>query len=145
MKKMKTYFNAADRTRHIILLAMQTTCEEMSKSPTLTGEERRHITKAFNEVEAFNRSLFERMGEPYANKIQRTMESNALRLVGKYSSYTEAISNAAAQDLEPAINDLRTIHCLDCERCDFTKCGVYAISVACDIKGEDTDGCPYKI
>lgn len=142
---MKTYFNAADRTRHIILLAMQTVCKEMSESPTLTGEERRHITKAFNEVSAFNGSLFECMGNPYRNKIERTMESNDLRLVGKYSSFTKAISDVAAQDLDPAINDLRAIHCFDCERCDYTKCGVYAISVACDIKGEDTDGCPYKI
>lgn len=73
------------------------------------------------------------------------MRQNNLRLVGKYASVQGAISEAAQEDLIPMISEIQSIYCMDCNKSEYNKCAMYAMCVSCDVDGEDTDGCPYKI
>ena len=144
---MKNYFNSMERTRHIIILAMQETICDLSKSDTLTEDEAKLLTKAYNLLIKFNKAMFERFGDAYRRKIEKTMESNILRLEGKYANVNECVSHSAVEDLEKAIKELQMFNCLDCEKCDYLNCGTYACMIACDIEGEKTEGnvCPFRL
>lgn len=141
---MKNYLNAKDRSRHIILTAMQTVVEELNESDSLTEEEHNDLNNAYQSLLAFNGSIFDRLGEPYRRKILQTMQSNTLRFVGKYSAQQEAINYSATEDLSPMINEIIDLKCCDCDRCDFVKCAVYALGTACDINARAETGCPFK-
>lgn len=142
---MKNYFNAEERTRHIILLAMQSNLEDMLNSEALSNEERTFLKYCKTYITKFNGSIFNRYGESYKRKIVGTMRSNDLRLVGKYANKIDCISYSASEDLKGAIDELR-MSCIDCKRCDYTNCSVYAISVSCDIDGNGkSTGCPYAV
>lgn len=143
---MKNYFNSADRTRHICIMAMQETVRELSQSDTLTDEEKKQLNKSTLALQKFNALIYERFGEPYQRKIEKTMKANTLRLVGKYEVAQDCISHSASEDLAKGINELRMFNCMDCEKCDFKDCGTYATLIACDYDGEKTDsGCPFKL
>ncbi len=144
---MKNYFNAEERTRHIIILAMQETIRELSESDTLTDEEKELLKKCEKNLIKFNALIFERMGEPYQRKIERTMQANNLRLVGKYASACDCINHAASEDLTRGIKELRMFNCMDCEKCDYLNCGTYACMIACDIDGKKSEDniCPFRM
>lgn len=142
---MKDYLNQEERTYLIIILAMQETVEKFSKKPCLTDEEKHCLEKVTEWCKKFNGKIFDRIGEVLRRKIVRTMNQNDLRLVGKYGRGQDAISEAAQEDLEPAISELHLMHCNFCTKCNYKDCAVYAISVACDIEENNKgDGCPFK-
>lgn len=141
---MKNYLNAADRTRHIIITAMQSVTEDLSKSESLSEDEQNYLNIVYENLLKFNQSLYSRLGEPYKRKILQTMQSNTLRLVGKYSAKSEAISYAASEDLTPTINEVIDLKCCDCQKNNFIDCPVYALGVACDLDSRSKDGCPYR-
>lgn len=143
---MKTYINAQDRTRHIIILAMQETINDLAKSDALSEEEQKALKNAYKNILKFNKLIFQRYGEAYRRKIETTMQSNELKLVGKYANVNECVSHSAVEDLEKALKDLQMFNCMDCEKCDFTNCGTYACLIACDIDGvESEEGCPFRL
>ena len=140
---MRNYFNAEERTRHIIILAMEHIVEEMASSNALTGQERKWLEKANELIEKFNNSTFERFGDSYQRKIKNTLDINTLKLVSRFGVQAEAISECATKDLEPCVKDLM-LGCVGCEKQDYTNCAIYNIGVACDINGHTCSGCPYK-
>lgn len=142
---MKNYFNAEERARHIVLLAMQEPMLEFSKCDALTEEEKSLLKKIHNTVLKFNKSVFERLGEPYQRKVESTMRVNNLELVGKFQPHNDCLSYSAQEDLIGKLSELRMFNCLDCEKCDFKDCAMYAMCIACDIDGEGESGCPYAL
>ena len=56
-RDMKNYFNSSERTRHIILLAMQTVAEEFTEIDAITPEERKMLLKIVEWVKKFNTSM----------------------------------------------------------------------------------------
>ena len=143
---MKNYFNSSERTRHIILLAMQTVAEEFTEIDAITPEERKMLLKIVEWVKKFNTSIFDRFGEPYKKKIVNTMAVNKLGLYSKYGQEKDCISNCASEDVYRLANEYRLFKCMDCERTDHKDCGVYACLVAVDTDGNDkVEGCPYKM
>ena len=143
---MKNYFNAEERTKHIILLAMQEVAKEMQSSEAITPKERQMLVKIEEWTTKFNSSVFERYGEAYARKIEKTMQANTLRLVGKYNEQAKAISHVATEDLELLVDELHAFKCLDCEKTNFKDCATYNICVSCDVEGnENCEGCPFKV
>ena len=143
---MKTYINADDRTRHIVMLSAQETMRALSVSDSLTEEEQKLLKDSVKKIEKFNRLISTRMGDAYWRKIEKTMRCNKLKLVGNYEPSRDCVSHIAVEDLEKALNDLRMLRCLDCEKCDFTNCGTYASFIACDVQGEMSEGeCPFKL
>lgn len=142
---MKNYLNAEERTRHIIILAMQENAEDFMNSDSLTAEERKCLRKVNEWCLRFNGLLFERFGEAYARKVKQTMSCNNLRLVGKYAEVANCINHIASEDHQYLIEELKAFKCLDCDREDYKNCGVYCGCVACDIDGNGkTEGCPFK-
>jgi hypothetical protein len=124
---------------------MEYTAREFANSSALSLEEKKALHKIAEWCDKLNKSLFERFGDAYRRKINGTLQSNALRLVGKYSAYQDCISHCASEDIEPKVKDLMCLHCLGCEKCDYKNCAMYSMAVACGIVGSDTDGCPYKL
>ena len=146
MAIVKNYINSQDRTRHIIILAMQETINDLVKSNSLSEEEQKALSTAYKNILKFNKLIFERFGDAYRRKIEKTMQSNELKLEGKYANANECVSHSAVEDLEKALKDLQMFNCLDCSKCDFKNCGTYACLIACDIEGEECeDGCPFRL
>lgn len=142
---MKDYLNYEERTYLIIIMAMQETVEKFSKKPCLTDEERHCLDKVVEWGKKFSGKIFDRLGEVLRRKIVGTMNQNNLRLVSKFGKEKFAISEAAQEDLSPALDELHLFHCNDCKKCDYKSCAVYAISVACDKEeANEGDGCPFK-
>ena len=142
---MKNYLNAEERTRHIILLAMQESAEDFMKSQALTPKEKQMLAKINEWCVKFNASIFDRFGEVYARKIKQTMQANTLRLVGKYNENIHAISNIATEDLRLLLDEVHAFKCLDCDKTNFKDCAVYNICVACDVEPNgNSAGCPFK-
>ena len=143
---MKNYFNAEERTRHIVLMAMKEIVQKFSESESLSNDEFKNLKKIPALIDKVSDSIFERMGTPYRRKIISTLEVNNLKLVGKYSVSQECISHSATEDLEKKLADLRMFNCMDCENNDYKNCAMYAMCIACDI---DADGngidCPYRM
>ena len=143
---MKNYLNAEERTRHIVLMAMQETIRDFTESDALTEDEIKSLIKALKALENFNLNIFERLGEAYRRKIEKTMEANTLRLVGKYSVAESCISHSASEDIANGLKEMRLLNCIDCEKCDFKNCGTYCMFIACDVEGTKIDeGCPFKM
>lgn len=143
---MKNFFNAEEKAKHIVIMGTQNAAEKLSGSKAITPGEKMALRKIVEWIDKFNDSVFERYGDPYKRKILNTMKINKIDLVSKYGKERECISECASEDLEPAIKDLQMWKCCDCERtCNFQDCAVYAISVACDMEGNEKDGgCPFK-
>lgn len=141
---MKNYFNQRERSMHIILLWMEQVAKEFADSDALTDEEKAVLDGIGEALGEFNASVFERFGDSYKRKIKGTLECNEIALVSKYTKRNECIAYCPNEDLMESVGSLTKLHCADCERCDYTKCAVYGIAVACGVEGDDTDGCPYK-
>lgn len=142
---MKNYFNERERTRHIILLAMQEATKEMQSSAAITPKEKQMLAKIEEWTTKFNSSVFDRFGEAYARKIEKTMQANTLRLVGKYNEQAQAISHIATEDLKLLIDELQAINCLNCDKENYKDCATYNICVSCDVEGNgNCEGCPFR-
>lgn len=142
---MKNYLNAEERTKHIILLAMQETAEDFMDSDALTKEEQKSLKKINEWCLKFNGLIFERLGESYARKVEQTMRCNVLRMVGKYSEVANAINHVASEDHDYLVQELKAFKCLDCQREDYKNCGMYCTCIACDVDGNGKEeGCPFK-
>lgn len=140
---MRNYFNAKEKTSHIIIMAMQHIVEEMTSCGAVTEQEKKWLNKCAELIEKFNDSAFERFGDSYRRKIKNTLDINTLKLVSKFGKQAEAISECATEDLVPCINALM-VECVGCEKCDYKNCAIYNIGVACDINGHTQSGCPYR-
>ena len=142
---MKNYFNCEERTRHIILLAMQEVAKDFQKSEAITPKERQMLAKVEEWTTKFNSSVFSRFGDSYARKIEKTMQANTLRLVGKYNTNVNTISHIAAEDLNKCVEELRAVNCLECDKAQWNDCATYNVCISCDIKGDaEAKGCPFK-
>lgn len=143
---MKEYFNKCEREKHIILMCMEYAIKEMQENNTsLTEYERECLDDITSAIQDFNESVFERFGDAYKRKIQGMLNCNNVQLVSKFTgAQKSAISYISNEDLTPLINDLTMFHCTECERTDHKTCPVYNIAVACDVFGENEEGCPYK-
>lgn len=142
---MKEYLNADERIHHIVIMAMQGKVAEFIASEALLPDEKAELKKVLSSLTKFNMKLFKRFGLPYRRKIEKTLDANKLRLVGKYEKYIDCISHSATEDLMPKISELRMLNCMDCERTDHVDCAMYAMCVACDFDGEAEDGCPFRL
>lgn len=142
---MKEYFNKQTREKHIILMCMEYAISELQESDALTEYERACLDNIKGEIRDFNESVFERFGDAYKRKIKGTLDCNNVQLVSKFiGAQKTAISYISNEDLTPLISDLTMFHCTECERTDHKTCPVYNIAVACDVFGENEEGCPYK-
>ena len=142
---MKNYFNLEERTRHIILLAMQENAKDIMQSQALTQKEKQMLKKIEEWCVKFNASIFDRFGDAYARKIKGTMQANTLRLVGKYSENIHAISNIATEDLKLLLDEVHAFKCLDCDKTNFKDCAIYNICISCDVEPNgNSAGCPFK-
>lgn len=143
---MKNYFNADERTQHIILLGMQSVMEDFLKSEAITPSEHKYLSLAYTNLKKFNGSVCDRFGSAYTRKIANTMNSNSLRLVGKYSAYTECVSHAAAEDMTKLVDDLQTMNCIDCKKENPHDCAVYNMCITCSAKSNGKEsGCPFSL
>lgn len=144
---MKNYINSEERTRIIILRAMQKVAKEFQDYNCLTEEEKQYLKIAEENVEKFHTSIYTRFGEPFERKIENTMANNVLGLYSKYiTSKKDCISYCSYEDLVPKMKDLINLNCLDCDHCDFRTCGIYAMAVALDMEGNgEESGCPFKV
>lgn len=141
---MKNYLNSEERTRHIVLMAMQETSRDFLESDALSDEEIKELKKCLKAIEKFNCLIFERLGDAYQRKIEKTMQANTLKLVGKYSVAENCISHSASEDIAKGLKEIRLLNCIDCEKCDFKNCGAYCMFIACDVEGtKTTSGCPF--
>lgn len=141
---MKNYFNEKERTNHIILMCMEYVAQEFESSNALSEEEKKQLKNISKCCKKLNESVFERFGDCYRRKIDGTLKSNTLRLVGNYSAYNECVSHCASEDIEPKVKDLMLFNCINCKQENYKDCAMYAMGVTCGILGKDTDGCPYK-
>ena len=144
---MKDYLNAEERANLIALIALKQTTEKFVKKTCLTDKERHYLNKVIEWSDKFKDEILERMGDVLRRKIVNTMKLNEISLVSKYGMGGKApISEAATEDLKPAISELHLFHCNGCTKCNYKDCAVYAISVACDVEENNAnDGCPFKI
>lgn len=141
---MKEYFNAEEKSQHLILCCCQEVANKFSHSSALTEEEQNLLKKIYDTCKELNSSIFNRLGDSYCRKVVNTMKSNKLRLVGKYEAVQEAISCCATEDIKPNIESLQCFNCFGCKKEKFTDCAIYNMSIACDIDGQNENGCPYS-
>ncbi len=142
---MKDYLNAEERAHLIILISMEQNAEKFLKRNCLSKQDRYNLTKVIEWCKKFNEDLLNRVGETIRRKIVNTMKINEIRLESKYAPDKPLISEAATEDLEPALEELRLFHCNGCNKCDYKDCAVYSIAVACDIPETNDDrGCPFR-
>jgi hypothetical protein len=142
---MKNIFNQYERAQHIILIGMQEQLKKMQNCDAITEEEKTYLKYAATYLTKFNDSVIERFGDSYSRKIYNTMQSNDLRLVGKYESYNECVGQCVVDDVKPCIDQLQMMNCFGCEKCDYKKCAVYNLCITCDIDGNNDEGCPFKL
>lgn len=142
---MKNYFNAKDRSYHILLLAMEKTAHFFKESDSLSDKERYSLKKCEEWLEKFNNLVFERLGEPYRKKVKNTTDSNELSFCAKNSLSRDVISYCASEDVSLLAQELQQLKCWECSRTDFKDCGVYACLVATDKDGNNKEsGCPFS-
>ena len=142
---MKDYLNQEERTYLIILMAMGQTAKKFLNQPCLSEKDKYNLTKVIEWNKKFNEDILNRIGDVLRRKIVNTMKLNEIRLESKYSPSKNVISEAATEDLKPAIEELHLFHCNGCNKCNYKDCSVYSISVACDIPETNTgEGCPFK-
>jgi hypothetical protein len=142
---MKNYFNAQERNRHILVMGLLGIAEEFLNSNAPTDDEKRAIDNACKHLRKFNKSVFNRFGQAYANAVLGTVEINKLVMVSKALPTADCLSYSAAEDLKIKLKDLQLMNCLDCERCDFKDCAVYGMMVSCGMDATCESGCPFKM
>lgn len=142
---MKNYFNANERSRHIVVMSMAGIAEEFLNSNALTDEERRSIELSVKHIKNFNKSVFNRFGEAYKRSVLGTIDINKVVLVSKAVSTADALSYSQAEDLIPMLKDLQLLNCLDCEKGEYKNCAMYGMMVSCGCEASCENGCPFKM
>lgn len=142
---MKDYFNAEERTKHIILMSCAHIAKTLSNSPALTEAEKRSLKCVANNMDKFNDSIFSRFGEAYRRKLEGVMKCNKLSLVGKYEKAIEAVDQCVVDDMMLMIDKFRSWECLTCEREDYNKCFIYNACLTCNVDVSNEGGCPFKL
>lgn len=141
---MKNYFNKCERDTHLVILFMAELVSNFKRDcNALTEEEQEHLSVAETHLKSFNESIYERFGDAYKRKIKGTLQTNTVRVGSKYGQDT-IVEHYSAEDLSQSVKDMIAFHCCGCEKCDFKSCPTYAMAVACDVFGENEQGCPYK-
>ena len=143
---MRNMFTEREKSDHIILLAMEKPIKELLNGKALTLQERVTLTKSLNSIKEFHKLVFQRFGEPYRKKIEKTMEVNRLGLYAKDGEEKKCITYCASEDVYKMGKFLRSLQCVDCEKCNHLDCGVYAMLCAVDSEiNNEEEGCPYRI
>ena len=152
--KVRDNLNQEERAYLIVLMSMEkkaeqflsTTCLSNQNDTTcLSNQDRYNLEKVILWTKKFNEDLLNRAGSVIRRKIVNTLKINELRLESKYAPSKPLITEAATEDLEPAIEELRLFHCNGCTKCNYKDCAVYSISIACDIPEiNNGEGCPFK-
>ena len=145
---MKDYFTTKDRVRHIFIVGLKPIIEDLAHSDALTPEESRNLTLAANCIGKANDSILERLGAAYRKKILAMNRDNKIDLISRYGTGGITISNVASEDIEPALEELRSWKCIGCTKDDFKDCAVYNMCIACDCEikqYKDGKGCPYNM
>lgn len=144
-KELEDYLNREERTHLIILMSMEQNAEKFLKRNCLSKQDIYNLNKVIEWCKKFNEVLLNRVGDTIRRKIVNTMKINEIRLESKYAPSKPLITEAATEDLEPAIEDLRLLHCNGCSKCNYKDCAVYNICVTCDIpESNDERGCPFR-
>ena len=142
---MKNYFNAQERNRHIVMMAMEGTAEEFLDSSALTEDELTSIRLACKHIKNFNTSVMKRFGQAYAHAVYGTLEVNKLVFVSKALPTGKTVAYSSAEDLYPMLKDMQMFNCLDCEKEEFNTCPMYNMMMACGIDATCDKDCPYKM
>ena len=142
---MRNYFNEKERNTHILAIGMEGVVRSiLNEFTALTEEERENLKIALEHFEAFNDSIFDRLGDVYRRKITNTMETKTVCLASKYTAKNDNSTYCARDDIARCVSELQMLNCCGCERCDWQDCSVYKASVMCEVEGSSADGCPYK-
>lgn len=142
---MKEYFNAEEREDHIKITSCQYYVKKLAQSNAITEKERKDLLKASKLLDGVTNSIFERFGQAYVRKLNGIMQSNTLKLVGKYASFQNAISRVAQEDMLPMIRQVQTMLCMWCERTDHKDCPMYNMGIACELEDVAEEGCPFHL
>lgn len=142
---MKNYFNAEERNRHIIMMAMEGVAEAFMESNAITDDERALLDKMCKHIKKFNKSVFNRFGQAYANAVFGTLDANKLVFVSKALPTRSCVGYSDASDLFPMLKDLQLLNCLDCEKEEFKCCPMYNMMVSCGCDATCDNGCPFKM
>ena len=144
---MKDYFNEHEKAQHLILMSSIHTCNLLLTSKHLTDEERESLNIAVKYIDKFSSSVCKRFGKSYLRKLQNTMKSNKIRLVGKYEKAIDAVSECVIEDMMPMINKYRSWQCLTCEKKDPRRCFIYNACTTCGIAAstDNDEDCPFKL
>ena len=122
---MKNWFNANERTLHIILAYAQGTSQTLAESDAVNSEERKWLRTIATYIEKFNQSVLDRLGFPYARTLKNTLDINELRLKSKLArNNEEALSMASVEDLQDKLSTRCMLNCLGCKREDWKDCSV---------------------
>lgn len=121
---MKDYFTTRDRVRHIFIVGLKPIIEDLAHSDALTPEESYNFTVAANCIGKANDSILERLGAAYRKKILAMNRDNKIDLISRYGTGGTTISNVASEDIEPALEELRSWKCIGCTKEDFKDCAV---------------------
>lgn len=149
---MKDYFNAKEQADHLAVLACQGKAKILRESKIYkTGEpicskyEMTCLKYAETYLKKFTESVFARMGEPYVRKLQSTLESNVIDIVGKEAPRKEAITKCASEDLAKGMHEVNGIICTACNNKEHKNCGIYAMFVAVGLEAKQDKGCPFRV
>ena len=142
---MKNYFNAQERNRHIVMMAMEGTIEEFLESNALSDEEHDALRLALKHIKFFNKSIMKRFGQSYAHAVYGTLDINKLVFVSKALPTGKAVGYCDETSLKPMLKDLQLFNCMDCEKEEHDKCPMYNMMVACGVDATCDSGCPYKM
>ena len=142
---MKNYFNAQERNRHIVMMAMEGTAEEFLDSSALTEEELTSIRLACKHIKNFNTSIMKRFGQAYAHAVYGTLDANKLVFVSKALPTGKAVGYCDEKSLKPMLKDLQLFNCMDCEKEEHIKCPMYNMMIACGVDATCDNGCPFKM
>ncbi len=142
---MRDWLKVEERAHLIVLMAMERKAEQFLNHTCLSKQDRYNLEKVVTWSKKFNEELLNRVGGVERRKITNTLKINKISLESKYAPSKPLITEAATEDLEPAIEELRLFHCNGCKKSAYKDCAVYAISVACDIPEiNNGEGCPFK-
>lgn len=144
---MKNFFNAEDRTTHIIVTAMQNYLRKLTESQTLTNDERTRYKTALTHIEKANGSVFDRLGSAYVDRVLSETKNNDLRLVPKcIKSERTMMSYVTQEQILSVLNKARYLWCDECEDTCWKECPIYQVGVKTDLETRNNDdGCPFNM
>lgn len=141
---MREYLNAAERSRVLIAMCAKVSMNDFRQSTALTDEEKECLEEACLWIEAFQDSIFKRLGEGFTKAMRNLATENTIRVVGKWGESPDMSATIDTQELEKIMNECGN-SCLFCERTEHKTCPVFQIKQYLGIEGFPIEGCPYKL